>query len=508
MAPSPTGKTAMDTALYSTRNISKSFGATRALAGVEIDIHAGRITGLLGANGAGKSTLMKILSGALQPDGGELVFEGRPFHMGSMQEAWQRGVAFVSQELNLFPALSVGENLWLVPGRAGLIPTRDFLRKAKAQTEALGLSVAMATPVDTLSLADRQLVEIARALLQSPRVLILDEPTSALQAAEVHRLHAILRRLRDTGVAIIYISHFLEEVLEVVDDVIVIRDGANVALPAGRPTVPQIVEAMLGRAPSPLHPADLPATATGAAGGKTLTISGLETGDGLRIESLVAREGEVVGIAGLAGAGTDALIEVLFGMRRPTAGTIALPSGKGAPASRAEAVRNGVAYFPSDRKRLGLTLQQSIHENISAVRSLALGRDGPVPNVARQRETARDRAAEIGIKFANVDDPVSTLSGGNQQKVVFARWLEAAPDLLLLDDPMRGVDVNAKREMYRIIRGLAERDRIILFQSTDLGDYVACADRVLVFARGRIIDELKGSRLNEHELTHSMNEPG
>ena len=215
----------MDTALYSTRNISKSFGATRALAGVEIDIHAGRITGLLGANGAGKSTLMKILSGALQPDGGELVFEGRPFHMGSMQEAWQRGVAFVSQELNLFPALSVGENLWLVPGRAGLVPTRDFLRKAKAQTEALGLSVAMATPVDTLSLADRQLIEIARALLQSPRVLILDEPTSALGVRQTANVLSTIDRVRKAGVGVIFITHNVRHALAVGDRFTVINHG-------------------------------------------------------------------------------------------------------------------------------------------------------------------------------------------------------------------------------------------------------------------------------------------
>jgi ribose transport system ATP-binding protein len=426
--------------------------------------------------------------------------------MGSMLEAWQAGVAFVSQELNLFPPLSVAENLWLVPGRTGLTPTREFLTAARVQTERLGLKVPLSTPLASLSLADHQLVEIARALLQQPRVLILDEPTSALHASEVGRLHEILRGLRESGVAMIYISHFLEEVLEIADNVVVIRDGMNVPLESRgkQPTIPEIVTAMLGRASDAVHEPPARKTNTAANGVRELGIENLRA-PGLSIDSLVATQGEVVGLAGLAGSGVETVFEILFGVATPASGVIRLPSGARQAQNRPQAVASGVAYFPSDRKHLGLTLDQSIHENVSAVRSLSLGRDGPVPKVARQRQIAEERCAQIGVKMQSVDQPVSSLSGGNQQKVVFARWLEANPSLLLLDDPMRGVDINAKQEMYRIIRDLAEGDRVILFYSTDPGDYVATTDRVLIFNDGGIIDELSGERLNEHELVASMN---
>lgn len=493
--------------VYTARNISKAFNGQPALRGVDIDIFSGQIAGLVGANGAGKSTLMKILSGALRADSGELRLDGKPLLMTSMLEAWQSGVGFVSQELNLFPPLSVAENLWLVPGRTGFIPSGDFLDAARAETERLGLDVSLSTPVAALSLADRQLVEIARALLQRPRVLILDEPTSALHASEVDRLHHVLRNLRDAGVAMVYISHFLEEVIEVADAVVVIRDGANVPLEAAAdfPTVPEIVSAMLGRPAGHGTLEDAPTRRSAKTGGKTLVVEALETRSGLNVDRLEAGEGEVLGLAGLAGAGPETLFQVLFGQVRPEAGRIELPSGRPPGSNRAGAVAAGVAYFPSDRKRLGLTLEQSICENVSAVRSLSLGRDGFVPNTARQREIAAARCMDIGVKMQNVSQPVGSLSGGNQQKVVFARWLEADPSLLLLDDPMRGVDVNAKREMCRIIRDLAAEGRVILFYSTDPGDYVSVTDRVVVFSDGRVVDELSGARLTEHSLVTSMN---
>lgn len=500
----------MNQPIYTARSISKSFGTQPALRSVDIDVYEGRILGLIGANGAGKSTLMKILSGALAADDGELLLANRSVRMTSMLQAWRAGVAFVSQELNLFPPLSIAENVWLVPGRVGLTPAAEFLESAAEVIADLGLEVPLATPVSGLSLGDRQLVEIARAIVQEPRVLILDEPTSALRAAETDRLHQVLRKLADSGVAIVYISHFLEELLDITDSVVVLRDGMRVPVDAKgcAPTIGEIVTAMLGAPMATNFDAARRPAENIREDRASLRIRKLKGPSGLSVESLTAHASEVVGIAGLAGAGVEALFGILFGLIRPVSGSIQLPSGKPYRADRPSAVANGVAYLPADRKRLGLTLRQSVYENVVAVRSLALGRDGIAPSIARQKQIAQSRCAELGVKMHRVEQSVGSLSGGNQQKVVFARWLEAEPSLLLLDDPMRGIDVNAKREMYRLIRDLAASARVILFYSSDAADYISVCDRVLVFVDNTIGVELEEARLNEHALIAAMNGEG
>jgi ABC-type sugar transport system ATPase subunit len=494
----------MQKIVFEARGVHKSFGPVQVLTDVSLSLREGQVLGLIGANGAGKSTLMKILAGSLRPTKGEILLDGAPCAMNSMQEAWGAGVGFVSQELNLFPALTILENLALVPGQSGSI-RENKLKRASTETLAeLGLSLPLDMTVDRLTLADRQLVEIARALLQKPRVLILDEPTSALHPAETERLHRVIRKLRDGGVSVIYISHFLEHLLDIADDFAVLRDGCRIAFAskAARPIVPELVEAMLGAKPAA---ATLVPPRKAQTGSVSLEITDATTRSGLSVPHLRAESGEVVGVAGHVGSGAEDLFRLLFGRIGLKSGQVKLPSGEIFQADTPTAVNAGVAYFPADRKHLGLTLRQSIRDNISAVRSLSLGRDGTVPSRRHQKERAVERGQAIGIKMSDIDQAVGQLSGGNQQKVVFARWLEAKPSLMLLDDPMRGVDVNAKRQIAGIIHGLLDEPRVILFHSTDPSDYVAIVHRVIVFVDGAAFCELSGDQLTEHNLVAAMN---
>ena len=503
--------------IYAARNVTKQFGPVYALDDVDFDVVDAKINGLVGANGAGKSTLLKIIAGALSPDSGELRLDGKPLAMTSIEDAARAGIAIVSQELNLFPALSVEENLLLAPGVGAWGARRAFARSADEVLEKLGVSVTLETPLRRLPLADRQLVEIARALLQHPRVLILDEPTSSLHAAEVERLHGIIRGLRDSGIGIIYVSHFLEELLEISDNLVILRNGRRVAeeIAPGVDNLKAVVGAMLGETPDSrteraLRHADVDDDGSGIAriGAGPLRISGLRGPTDLVIDDLQIDPGAVVGVAGLAGAGVEELFAVLFGLAKPKAGQITLPSGVPLPASTAGAVRAGIAYTPADRKQHGLMLRQSIAENVVSVRALTLGLDGFVLKGAALGKLAAERCRQLGVVAASVEQPVGALSGGNQQKVVFAKWIEAAPSLLVLDDPTRGIDIGAKREMHRIMHRLARSGRVVLFYSSDPGEIVAVSDRVIVFVDGVLTRDLDCKTLTEHALVTAMNTGG
>ena len=500
--------------IYAARNVTKRFGPVYALDDVDFDVVDAKINGLVGANGAGKSTLLKIIAGALSPDSGELRLDGKPLAMTSIEDAARAGIAIVSQELNLFPALSVEENLLLAPGVGAWGARRAFARSADEVLEKLGVSVTLKTPLRRLPLADRQLVEIARALLQKPRVLILDEPTSSLHAAEVERLHDIIRGLRDSGIGIVYVSHFLEELLEISDNLVILRNGRRVteAIAPSVGNLKAVVAAMLGDAPD----AGADRTQRRADGDDDgggiprieagpLRISGLRGPTDLVIDELQIEPGTVVGVAGLAGAGVEELFAVLFGLAKPRAGTITLPSGLPLPSNTAGAVQAGIAYTPADRKQFGLMLRQSIAENVVSVRSLTLKRDGFVLRAEALRKLAAERCRQLGVIAASVEQPVGALSGGNQQKVVFAKWIEAGPSLLVLDDPTRGIDIGAKREMHRIMHRLARSGRVVLFYSSDPGEIAAVSDRVIVFVDGIMTQQLDGGTLTEHALVTAIN---
>lgn len=497
----------MNQTTYTATGIKKAFGATVALDNVSITVKAGTIVGLVGGNGAGKSTFMRILAGAIAPDAGEINIGGKERMFSSTRDAVASGVAIVSQELSLFPELTVEENL-LFGGGEKWSSRADLRRRAQEILDNLGFAYRVRDLVKILGQADRQLVEIARALLSEPRFLILDEPTSALHTGEVARLHDQLRRLRDTGVGVIYVSHFLEDLLDVCDEIIVLRNGKCV--PSLDLSLPDklscLVSAMLGDVP----PDAKTATQNGIAEEQKvafadeLSISRLR-GRRLQVDHLIARPGEIVGLAGLAGSGVSELFSTLFGMQRPTSGAVTLPSKRPLQRTPADAVHAGVAYVPPDRKSSGLMLRQSIAENVISVRALAQGRDGFLLDRSALIALAKRRCEEIGVKMSSVKQIVGTLSGGNQQKVLFAKWLEANPSLLLLDDPTRGIDLKARNEIHHIVRRLGEAGLVVLYHSSDPAEIITVADRIHIFVDGVLSHELSGDSMTEHNLVTLMN---
>ncbi|HEV7933821.1 MAG TPA: sugar ABC transporter ATP-binding protein [Actinomadura sp.] len=487
------------------RDLAKHYGGVAALDGAGITVERGQVHALVGENGAGKSTLVKMISGVVRPDAGTIELDGRPVHFSDARQAAAHGIAIVSQELMTFGDLTVLENLFPYggPGRLGLVSAREMRRLARPVLAGLGLDVPLHARAGTLSLADRQLLEICRALLQEPRVLILDEPTSALPREAADRLAETTRRLVDRGLAVLYISHFLEEVMRVADRVSVLRDG-RVVLPGAATAglgLDTLVTAMLGEAVRDTGRPDRRSRAV--PGGPSLTLTAVSVPGRLREVSLTAAGGEIVGLAGLQGAGHLAVLDLVCGRARPGAGTVRLPGGV-VPRSQRQAVAAGVAYISGDRKGRGLMLEKSLWENTTAVSWLGQGRGGVMPR--RRVLVGRTRAHLDRLRVkGDAHRPVGDLSGGNQQKVLFAKWLDADPAVVVLDDPTRGVDVGARTEMHRLIRGLARDGRIVVVSSTDLAELVDLCDRVVVFQRGRIVGTVEGDRLSEHELSLAMN---
>ncbi|MFD7712403.1 sugar ABC transporter ATP-binding protein [Streptomyces sp. NPDC059785] len=477
-------------------DLVKSFGGVRALSGAGIRLRGGEVHALVGENGAGKSTLVRILSGALRADSGTVRLA---------REARVGGIAVVSQELSLFPDLSVRENLFPAapPRRFGLLDRTAMDLAARPVLAELGLDVEPGAPLGELPLADQQLTEIARALLRRPKVLVLDEPTSALPAAAVDRLERVLATLTGRGIAVLYVTHFLAEVMRLAHRVTVLRDGrvALAGVERAEVGVEGLVTAMLGgRPPVPARRAR-----TVADGPPPVVLSGVTVPGRLTDVTFTVRAGEVVGVAGLQGAGHLAALEVVCGRRAVPDGRVDV-GGRGLPRSLRAAVRAGVAFVPSDRKRYGLMSERRVWENATAVHRLALGRGGRFPSRARLVAQTRDLTGRLRLR-GDPEDVVARLSGGNQQKVVFAKWLATEVRVVVLDDPTRGVDVGVRAEMHRIVCELAAGGAAVLIASTDLAELTELCDRVLIFVHGRVTGELHGRHLTEHDLAVAM-QPG
>jgi len=493
--------------LLEARGIVKRYGGVVALHGVDFVVRAGSVHALLGENGAGKSTLVKILGGAVQPDEGSIKLDGAPARFSTTAEAVRAGVAVVSQELNLFPDLDVLANLFPMrePRRGPFVDRASMAEQSVDVLRQLGIAVDPRRIVGTLSLAERQLLEIARALIAGPRVLVLDEPTSALEAAGVDRLMQALEVVRARDVAVVYVSHVLEEVMSVCDEVTVLRDGRVIleAVARAQLTVPAIVDAMLGDRERGRAPAAAAELAEQRRRG-TLELRNVNVHHRLHDVSLSVESGEVVGLAGLAGSGHLAVLEVIFGLQRASSGSVHTPDG-GQIRSQREALARGVALVSGDRHRLGLMLDKPVWENIAQVRAVALRREGRLIRRSGLRDRARHHADRLRIRAHSVDMTAGRLSGGNQQKVVFAKWLELHPSVLLLDDPTRGVDVGTKAEMHDLIRAEASAGAAVLIASTDLDELVAICDRVVVFFHGRAFATLVGDDLAQHAIVEAIN---
>jgi len=499
----------MPAEVFKASGVSKRYGGVNALSGAELTLRAGEVHALLGENGAGKSSMVKVVAGVIQPDSGELTISGERVRIDSPRTARQHGIAVVSQELNLFPDLDVLSNLFIHDPltKNGALDRKAMARTAAPHMEALGLDIDLKGRLRHLTLAQQQQVEIVRALIAEPRVLILDEPTSALNVEATGRLLDSVRRIRDAGVAVLYVSHFLQEVASVADRITVLRDGKNALIDelASEMTVDDMVHAMLGGEGEAELKAATSRMADVADRPAALTVRGLTIPDELSGVSFEVGQGEIVGLAGLEGDGQTVVLDALWGRQRKATGDVRLPSGSTKlPRSTAAAVANGVALIPSDRKRLGLMLEKTVWENATAAHALNNGRGSPILNPRSLREIARSWVQKLGIK-GDVDTRVAQLSGGNQQKVVLAKWLQLEPTLFLLDDPTRGVDVGARAEMHANMRRLAEGGCALLICSTDMLELAEVCDRVLIMRRGKIIRAAEKDEMTESGLVAALN---
>jgi rhamnose transport system ATP-binding protein len=477
--------------------ISKQFGATQALDSVSLELFPAEAHALVGENGAGKSTLVKILAGVHQPDSGSIELEGRPVQVRGPAHARDLGIAVIHQEPRLFPDLTVAENVFLghqPATRIGSINWKSMQLQAARLFEELDVGIAPESPVRGLSMADQQLVEIAKALSLDARILIMDEPTASLSLHEVERLFSIIRPLRDRGLAVLFVSHRLEEVFELCETATVLRDGKHVITAGTRQlTTADLIRYMVGRDVSLFPPA---ATQPGET---LLEVHGLTRAGAFRDVSFGLRAGEIVGFAGLVGAGRTEVARVLFGIDSADAGELRLNGRAVAFESPSQALRAGVAYVPEDRHQQGLVLDFPIASNVSLP---ILPRLFPHWFVNRRAEhqLAERYAAQFRVRMTSVDQLVSALSGGNQQKVVIAKWLATQPKVLILDEPTRGIDIGAKVEVHRIIGELAAAGLGIILISSDLPEVLAMSDRILVMHEGRLTAELSRSDATEERV--------
>ena len=480
------------------RHAAKSFGAVQALIDGSVTLRGGEVHALLGENGAGKSTLVKILAGVHQPDSGQVLVDGQEVTLHGPAAARAAGIAVIYQEPMLFPDLTVAENIYIgrQPVRTGRRIDRGAMNRDSTEIFAqLGVVLDPARPARGLSVADQQIVEIAKALSLNARVLIMDEPTAALTNVEVERLFRVIAALRGRGAAVMFISHRLEEVFTICQQVTIMRDGKFVlTAPTGQLDVDAIIRSMIGRDLGEMY------SKTGTVPGEVvLTVASLTRENVFYDVSFTVRRGEVVALAGLVGAGRTEVARAIFGIDRRTAGSVrllgqALPNG-----SPAAAMAAGIAFVPEDRRQQGLVMDLGIDHNIALASLRRLSKAGFIFRGA-ERRLAVTWAERLQLKYGRLRDTVSTLSGGNQQKAVLGKWLARSPSLLIIDEPTRGIDVGTKAEVHRIIDQLAAEGMAVLMISSELPEVLGVADRILVIHEGRLTGEFARADATEDKI--------
>lgn len=486
--------------------ISKSFLGVRALAGVGLRLHAGEVHALMGQNGAGKSTLIKVLTGVYAADAGSIRLAGEPVQPRSPLEAQRLGISTVYQEVNLCPNLTVAENVFAgrYPRRHGFIAWREMEERTRSLLARLSLDIDVTRLLSSYPVAVQQMVAIARALSVSARVLVLDEPTSSLDEDEVRRLFAVLRKLRDEGMAILFVTHFLDQVYAIADRITVLRNGELVGeYRAGQLPAPALIAAMVGRELAARREA-APAPEATADGEALVELRGLGSKGVLQPTDLALRAGEIVGLAGLLGSGRTELARLLFGLERADQGELRVQGVPARVERPAQAVALGMALLPEDRKTHGIVSELTVRENIV----LALqARRGVLRNLPaeEQEELAQVFVRALGIKTASLDTPIAQLSGGNQQKALLARWLATQPKLLILDEPTRGIDVAAKQEVMDEILRLAGEGMAVLFISSEIDEVVRVSHRIAVLRDRRKVGELPAGS-QEQDVYHLIAE--
>ena len=473
--------------LLTMRGIVKSFPGVKALRGVDLTLHSGEVLALLGENGAGKSTLMKVLGGAHRADAGEIAIDGRKANFHSPHASRRAGVAIIYQEFNLVPALSAVENIFLgqESGRLGFIARSAERRRASELFERLGVKIDLDAPCRRLTTAQQQLVEIAKALAFDARIIVMDEPTAALTTHEVERLFGIIADLKSRGIGVIYISHRLDEIARIADRVSVLRDGANVGERlVGEITRAQMIEMMVGRELKDEFP---PRTRT--VGELVLSVRGLRRLPMVKGVSFNLRRGEIVALTGLIGSGRTETARLIFGADRRDAGEIRRGRTHVPLRSPAEAIKAGIAFLPEDRKTQGLVLGHSVRENFGLPNVDLFSEGGFMMRDLETRRFGR-YVRRLQIKIPHREERAGNLSGGNQQKVVLAKWLARSCDLLIFDEPTRGIDVGAKFEIYDLMNRLVSKGKAVLMISSELPEVLGMADRILVMHDGRITGEI------------------
>jgi len=481
------------------QDVSKSFGPVAALKHVTLDIYGGRVHTLLGENGAGKSTLIKIIGGLYPASAGTMLLAGEPYRPRTPMDAGNAGISIIFQELSLSRNLTIAENIFAArePAHFGFINNRRLYDEAAGLLQRLGFALDPRTPVGRLSLAQRQLVEIAKGLSRNARLVVMDEPTSSLGDSEVELLFTIIERLRAAGVAVIYISHRMDELMRVSDVITVLRDGEYVSSSRREETnINELITRMVGRPLNNVYP---PRTvpAPPAETKPILQVSGLSAPGVFEDVSFDVRPGEIVGFFGLVGAGRSDVMKALFGRQPVAAGQIRIDGQPVSLRHPNDAIKRGIAFVTENRKEEGLVLRHSVERNIAAVRYAGLA---PALSLARpraERQTASEEVERLQIKTPSLLTLASALSGGNQQKVVLGKWLAVRPHILILDEPTRGIDVGAKFEIYRIIRELAAQGTAILLVSSELPEILGLSDRVVVMHEKQIVTTLPRQGLTQ-----------
>ncbi|MGO2830668.1 sugar ABC transporter ATP-binding protein [Corynebacterium casei] len=468
-------------------NVSKSFGPVNVIKDVSLSVRRGQVQALLGENGAGKSTLIKMIAGVHAPDSGKILIDGTEVTIASTNDSEAYGIATIHQELNLVPTLSVAENIMLgrTPKRFGLVNYKHLNAQAQAALNLIGLDVPLKQKVGELGIAKQQLIEIAKALSMNARILILDEPTAALTGKEVDALFAILDELKAKGVAMVFISHHLDELARIADTISILRDGEFVAEVPASTDEDTLVQHMVGRAIEDQYPRGVvPET-----GAPLLEVNSLSSSGSFNDVSFTVHAGEVVGLAGLVGAGRTEVVRAIAGADKYDSGQV-LVSGKKLKAGDIQgAIRAGVGHIPEDRKGQALVLDGTVNENLGYATLGATAKAG-LADRSGQKRRAQEVAEKLRIRMANIDQPIRNLSGGNQQKAVFGRWVLAQSNVLLLDEPTRGVDVGAKVEIYNIINEITANGGAVLMVSSDLPEVLGMSDRILVMSGGQLSGEL------------------
>ena len=483
-------------------NISKSFPGVKALQNVSLSLRYGEVHALIGENGAGKSTLMKILSGLYQADEGRILWEGKELKIHSTRDSEQAGISIIYQELNLIPNLSVRENIFL--GREKLtggflVDFKETSKEAEKYTKMVGLDVDVTTIVGNLSIAQRQMVEVAKALSQNAKLIVMDEPTSSLTDRETEILMNVIRRLKEQGVTVVFISHRLNELFEISDRISVLRDGMSIGtVDTAQCTEDMLVSMMVGR-----NLFNIYSKIETTPGDVVLDVRNLNAGKMVQDVSFSLRSGEILGFAGLVGAGRSETMRAIFGVDHVDSGTIMVGGEKLEHHSPTEAIKAGIGFVPEDRKQLGLILNMTVRENTT----LACLRDemaGGLMNTAKERAITQEQIDQLAIKTPGQEQIVENLSGGNQQKVVIGKWLVTHPKVLILDEPTRGIDIGAKKEIHQLMSELAAKGVGIIMISSEMPEVLGMSDRIIVMHGGRICGEFGADDVSQQKIMSTI----